>query len=103
MDRFPIDVEGQVVWQIHTDVVTSCDRVEGMLQFQLVDVDWDVGIAEQFEATGVIEMEVTHHYCFDIANLMASLLELVGELMRFIVVHASKDIIQGDSPYCSVQ
>ena len=72
-----------------------------MLELQFVHIDRDFGVPEELEATGVVEVKMAHDDRFDIADLVARLLDLVTELMRLIVVHTGKDVVQWHSPDCS--
>lgn len=68
VERHPADVEGHVVRQVDARVGTGGDGVEGVFDLQLVHVDGDVGVAEEIEAAGVVEVQMAddyHFYVFD--------------------------------------
>jgi hypothetical protein len=58
-----------------------------------VGVDRDTCVAEIFEAPGVVEMEVAHHYCFDVLYGLAGGLDGSGKFVFGTVAYAGEDIV----------
>ena len=73
-----------------------------MLELEFVHIDRDLGVPEELEATGVVQMKMAHDDRFDIAELVARLLDLVSEFMRLIVIHTGKDVVQWHTPNYSL-
>ena len=73
-----------------------------MLELQFVHIYRDFGVPEELKASGVVQMKMTHDDGFDIADLVARLLDLVTEFMRLIVVHTGEDVVEWHSPNYSL-
>lgn len=48
-----------------------------------MDVDWGGGVAEVFEAAGVVEVEVADDYGFDVFDIVACCCDCRGEFVFF--------------------
>lgn len=65
-----------------------------MLDFDLVHVHGYVGIAEVFEAAGVVEMQVAHHEYCDVLDVVSCCGDGGGEFVDFGGVDAREDVVQ---------
>lgn len=101
IERLPVEIKAQVLGEVNANVCLRRNRVVGVLKFLLVDVDRNISALEVLQASGVVQMKMAHDNGLDVLNIVAGLLDLSWELMVFLVVHPSKDVVQGCTPYYS--
>lgn len=73
--------------QIDTQVGLGGYGIEGVLQFDFMRVNWNVGVPEVFKAAGMVEMEMTHDHAFDVFDVVSCCSDCVGwDLAIYLIV-----------------
>lgn len=79
-----------------TNIKPCRHRVEGMLQFQLVDVNRHICPEKVFQPAAVVEMQVSNDDCFHVFDTMACLGDgFVEVVLPRVVVDLSKNVVGG--------
>lgn len=77
-----------------TKIKPGRDGVEGMLQFQFVDVDGHIGPDEVLQPTAMVEVQVTNDHRLYVLDAMPCLGNGLVKIVLFrVVVDLGKDIV----------
>ena len=82
----------------HTKIVTSCNRVERMLEFNFMDIDGDFGALEVMKTTSMVQVKMADDDCFDVTNLESTFFNLYIQFLVCFVVDLGKDVVDWSTP-----
>ena len=93
VECLPIECfERQVMAHVNAEIGPGSNCPASVFEFFFVDVDWYVGANEVFEASRMVEVEMTKDDRFDVLDVVACRFYGCGELV-FFLVHRSREYI----------
>ena len=73
-----------------------------MLEFKLMHIDRNIGSKEVFQSSSMVQMQMPHYDHLDIFDVVPCLGDLCVELLFWVVIDLSKDVVEWSAPYFRV-
>ena len=91
-ESLPVQVEFQIVWEVHAQIGFRGNAVESVLQLFFVYPNRNIRVYKFLQSAGVVDMQMPDNDAFNVLDCVASLLNGSFELMIWRIIDSRCDI-----------